>query len=391
MPQDDTLFERLVEMTKLLSTEQMTDLRRARDAGEVPSLSEGAQSLGLLDEDEIDALNTLARSISLRRSLVPEIPLDEDEAQALREERERIAEAERRKSAVLNPVLTESVASLPSFREHPKTLGEYALLERLARSTHGIVLKARRSRDGLMVALKVLPLTMVNDESQITRFQREVETVRKLNHPNIVTIYDHGANDDHIYYAMELLKGPSVREMIDERSRIPHFEAAEYALDAARGLGYAHEHGIIHRDVKPSNLVLSEEGRIKVVDFGVAYEKAQSLTLTRTGLAPGTPAFMAPEQIQGDADLDERCDVYSLGVTLYEMLSGARPFIGKSQYETMRAVLFAPVVRLQDLMPHLPREICDITHRAMAKPVDERYPTMSQFAAELDRFLAMSE
>ena len=204
---------------------------------------------------------------------------------------------------------------------------------------------------------------------------------------NIVKVYDHGVDGNCYFYAMEFLSGKSLRGVLNERGKVSPYEAAEYAREAADALAAAHERGTIHRDIKPSNLMLSENGQVKVVDFGLAFEKS-GMTLTGTGLAPGTPAYMSPEQIESSGGhLDERTDIYSLGVTLFELLSGERPFEGVSHYEVMRAILFQPAPELTEIDSSIPRELSDIVRHAMAKHPDERYQTMREFAQDLDRFV----
>ena len=222
---------------------------------------------------------------------------------------------------------------------------------------------------------------------EIERFRREIETVTALDHPNIVKIIAFGQDDDFYYYAMEFLEGRSLRELIHDRGHLSPFYAAEITRDAARGLAHAHKHGVIHRDVKPSNLMICKDGVVKIVDFGLAFKK-QSPNLTATGLSLGTPAYMSPEQIEGGrSEVSERSDIYSLGVTLYEAVTGRRPFEGDNHYDVLKRVLFDQPPSALEVNAGLPRALSEIIARAMSKAPQDRYAHMDEFAHVLEGFI----
>ncbi|MCK6439723.1 MAG: serine/threonine protein kinase [Planctomycetes bacterium] len=356
---DDKYFAHVAAVLGLLDAAQLRRISEMVERGEAKDAIDAAVTAHLLDAEAAHAIATLARALTHRKGDEPSM-------------REIIERA---------PAPREDAVPI----QHPARLGDYEVREVIGRGATGIIYHGVDSR-GRDVALKVLSLQLVGSDDE-RRFHQEIETVRKLNHPNIVTVFDYGRAGDYLYYAMEYLRGRSLRAMLNDRGFIPAFEAAEYARDASRGLAYAHEHGVVHRDVKPSNLMVTDKGRVKVVDFGLAREGV-SMTLTSTGIAAGTPAYMSPEQIENaDGPIDERTDIYSLGVTLYEMLAGERPFEGDSHYETMKSILFEPPLPLEEVKPGLPRSLRDIVARAMARHRDERFPAMRDMAAALDRFL----
>lgn len=363
----DEHFARVAQAAGILDADQITRCRTEVSAGRAISLADAALALELISAHEMAAIRTLARDLA------------DNSGDPARDSR-------RRQASISGRLRAQGVVS--GDLAEPTHLGDYDVFEQVGRGATGFVYRAVRRSDKLEVALKVLPLALVRDESEVHRFDREVETLRQLNHPNIIRVHDHGYSEGgYLYYAMDFLRGASLRTMINQRKRLQPYEAAEIVRDAAEGLAYAHDRGVIHRDVKPSNLVLTEKGKTIVVDFGIAL-RVTSASLTASGLALGTPAYMSPEQIEDRGhSVDHRTDVYSLGVTLYEALSGQKPFDGTTQYEMLRAIMFNRAVPLWQLQPQLPVLICDIVERAMQKRPDERYQSMTIMIDELDRFI----
>jgi serine/threonine-protein kinase len=186
---------------------------------------------------------------------------------------------------------------------------------------------------------------------------------------------------------MEYLQGRSLRELIHDRGHLSPYHGVEIIRDAARGVAYAHQHGVIHRDLKPSNIMICNDGQVKIVDFGLAFHKS-SQVLTATGITLGTPAFMSPEQIEGArVDITERSDIYSLGVSLYEALTGKRPFEGDNQYDVMKRVLFDAPAAAHTANATVPEELSRIISKAMARNPEERYQRAGDLITELDKFL----
>ncbi|MCC6572658.1 MAG: serine/threonine protein kinase [Planctomycetes bacterium] len=358
----DRLYGHVASITGLLSAAQVEQLFTAVETGEARDMATAAQRKGFIPGDISAALAIIAGELAARR-----IAQDISPKQVVASGRHQPAPG------------SETGMS-------PKALGEYRNLKQIARGAMGIIFKGE-AKDGRVVALKVLPLQMVSDPTEIDRFKREVETIRGLEHPNIVRVFDFGQDDDFYYYAMEYLDGRSLRELIHDRGHLSPYHAAEISRDAARGLQFAHQHGVIHRDIKPSNIMICRDGQVKIVDFGLAFKKASAI-LTATGLSLGTPAYMSPEQIEGGrAEVTERSDVYSLGITMYEAVTGKRPYDGENHYDVMRHVLFDEPPPASDVEPGVPPELSGIISRAMAKASGERFGGMNELIAALEHFI----
>ena len=208
-----------------------------------------------------------------------------------------------------------------------KKLGRYEILSELGQGAMGVVYKAIDPLIERTVAIKTIKLDLSKDElaSFEERFYREAKSAGRLNHPNIVTIYDVGKSDDSAYMAMEFMEGQLLRDILDAHTALSIDKIVDIAAQIAEGLAYAHENGIVHRDIKPANIMLVRDGVAKIMDFGIAQMPSGSRTLA--GAVLGSPKYMAPEQVVGKA-VDGRSDLFALGVILYEMLTGESPFDG---------------------------------------------------------------
>lgn len=268
-----------------------------------------------------------------------------------------------------------------------QTLGDYRIVREIGHGSMGIVYEALNVRLGQTVALKVLPPSLSVTETVIRRFLREAQSVAKLVHENIVQIHSIGDQGGVFYYAMQLVEGAPLDKAMRER-RFSARDSAAIVAQAARALFFAHDHGIIHRDVKPANIILSYKDRPVLTDFGLARpEKAG--TLTESGALVGTPIYMSPEQVCGDrSQVGRRTDIYSLGVTLYEMLTGTTPFQGESTQEILHKIECEEPRPVRRLRPEVPRDLETICHKAIEKDPDRRYQTAIEFALDLERFLA---
>ena len=263
-----------------------------------------------------------------------------------------------------------------------QSLGGYQLEEEIGRGSMGMVYRGKQIALGREVAVKVLPRALARDASYVARFIREAQIIAGLNHPNIVHIYDAGQQNKLLYFVMEYVQGPTLASLLHMDGTIPQYLAAEYAAQIADALDTAYkEHHIIHRDIKPENLMLDRWGKIRVMDFGLARAPGlQRITLAKTLV--GSIYYASPEQVWGQT-LDNRSDIYALGVVLYEIVSGHRPFTGRSMPEVTQAItsgiLPPPSTYNPELSPGLERVIL----KAMAIDRNQRYNDAGLMAYEL--------
>jgi eukaryotic-like serine/threonine-protein kinase len=232
------------------------------------------------------------------------------------------------------------------------------------------------------VAVKMLHQRYADDQSFIDRFRREAQSAASLNHPNVVAVYDTGEDGHRPFIVMEYVAGRSLRDVMRQEGILPE-RAAEITADAAQALHYAHERGLVHRDVKPGNIMISDEGQVKVTDFGIA-RAVSAETVTQTAAVFGTAAYVSPEQAQGER-VDRRTDIYSLGCVLYEMLTGRQPFTGDSAVAMAYKHVAEPPVPPCDLNPDVSEELEAVCLKALAKHPDDRYQTAQEFYEDLSR------
>ena len=247
-----------------------------------------------------------------------------------------------------------------------------------------------RAHDSLLeryVALKVLHQQYNEDEDFVERFKREARSVAQLQHPNIVTVIDRGEEDGRQYIVFEFIDGENLKEFVVRKGRLPVRDALEIALEVAKGLAFAHEHGLVHRDVKPQNVLLNGDGRAKVTDFGIARSLDVEHGVTQTGTVLGTSNYIAPEQASGQP-VDAHTDVYSLGIVVYEMLIGEVPFPGENFVAVAMKHIQEPSPNVLDVRGDVPLRIAEMVDRALEKDPEQRFPTMNAFAAEIEACLA---
>jgi predicted Ser/Thr protein kinase len=265
----------------------------------------------------------------------------------------------------------EAATGSPSLEEIARHFPQLEILALLGRGGMGIVYKAKQKHLDRVVALKVLPPEISRDATFAERFAREARALAKLNHPNIVSIFDSGENDGLFYFVMEFVDGTNLRQSLQARQISPR-EALAIVPVICEALQYAHDLGIVHRDIKPENVLLDKKGRVKIADFGLAKlvnPTSTDVSLTQTGLMMGTPKYMAPEQMDRPAEVDHRADIYSLGVVFYEMLTGELP-VGRFALPSQRVQID---VRLDE-----------VVLRTLEQQPERRYQQVSEVKTELE-------
>lgn len=273
------------------------------------------------------------------------------------------------------------------------TLGHYRVVEKLGQGGMGVVYRAVDETLGRFVALKVLPANRESKEDR-KRFIREARAASALNHSNIVTIYEFGSDPSRDFMAMEYIEGDTLEHLLARRD-LPLSTTLDYAAQAAGALGKAHAAGIVHRDLKPGNIMVTKDGVAKVLDFGLAkWQEAPPGTgdatvsmLTHAGAVMGTPSYMSPEQVLGEP-VDQRSDVFSFGIILYQIACGERPFRAATMQATLVQITGAEPARVRDVNPAVPAELAALIDRCLKKNREERFGSMEQVAAELRSIVA---
>jgi len=266
--------------------------------------------------------------------------------------------------------------------EQPQ-LGRYVIDSEIGRGAMGVVFKATDSVLQRTVAVKTVNMAMEKDHADKyeARFYQEARAAGGLNHPNIVTVYDAGKAGDVVYMAMEYIQGVELRSLLVEGQAMGVSQALSIAAQVAEGLGYAHHQGVVHRDIKPANIMVVAEGPVKITDFGIARMRA-SADLTQTGVMLGSPKYMSPEQVIGKR-ADHRSDIFSLGVILYEMLTGAAPFAGENVTALMYQIVnFAPPAP-SSMNSQVPEMLDFVVAKMLGKPLEERYQDAREVARDL--------
>lgn len=289
-------------------------------------------------------------------------------------------------------------------------LGGYDLLQKLGQGGMGSVYLARQVSLDRQVAVKTLSPTLAQDPQFVARFTREAYAAAQLNHHNVVQIHDIGQDKGTNFFSMELVEGSNLAAVVDKEGRLDPITAVTYVLQAARGLKFAHDHGLIHRDVKPENLLLNSHGVVKVADLGLVKRSGSSeLThaqgigspqpgsaaagsasgATQLNASMGTPAYMSPEQVRDAGKVDHRADIYSLGCTLYDLITGRPPFSGRTAVEVMTKHQKEPIVPPEKIVANLPKRLSEIVQRMTAKTPESRYQSMTDVVKELEDFLGI--
>jgi eukaryotic-like serine/threonine-protein kinase len=262
-----------------------------------------------------------------------------------------------------------------------KKLGKYEVLGELGHGAMGVVYRARDPIINRLVALKTITTGVADDPALLQRFYREAQSAGGLQHPNIVTIYDMGEAGALPYIAMELVEGENLEQLIARRSTFPLTLKLVYAIQACRAFDFAHKRGIVHRDIKPGNVMVSKDGTVKVVDFGIA--RVLETSRTQTGMLIGTFAYMSPEQYHGE-HADERSDIWSFGVLFYELLTYQKPFSGPTPASLMHNICNAEPTPLSTALPECPKELDAAVLKMLRKSPSERYQSMEDVLLDLE-------
>lgn len=261
-------------------------------------------------------------------------------------------------------------------------IANYLIQEKLGQGGMGVVYKAVDLNLERPVAIKALPPELAHDPGLVQRFRQEARALANLNHVNIATLYSLQEANGQYVMVMEYLEGTTFERLILQRGRIPCEQAINLFKQALLGIGFAHRHGIVHRDIKPSNIMWTNGGIVKVMDFGIAKVLGKE-RLTRTGAQMGTIAYMSPEQIRNET-VDSRSDIYSLSVTLFEMMTGRLPFAFGSDFELMSAHLRTPPPRITQLCPDVSQRVEEAVLKGLAKDPGQRFQSAEAFGAALE-------
>ena len=266
-------------------------------------------------------------------------------------------------------------------------IGNCRIVEEVASGGMAVVYRAIQEQLNRVVAIKALKTSVSADEQLVTRFEREARSLAGLQHENIIHIYDFHRERGALFIVMEYVRGIDLYDLLERSGRLPYDVSAVVAMQVARALDYVHYRGIVHRDIKPANIMIARQGGVKLMDFGIARDQNYDNDLTMTGTGIGTPSYMSPEQILGDRP-DARSDIFSLGIVLYQMVTGRKPFIEDEEKSVMHKIRLERHVRARKLNPELPRELGRIIDKCLQKEPRSRFQSGQALVMALERFLA---
>ncbi|RME87624.1 MAG: hypothetical protein D6785_01755, partial [Planctomycetota bacterium] len=424
--QEDILLAKLLQQSGIVDSihleEAFLKLEKSRQKGEKVSLSSVLKDMGILSEEEWKNASSLLDKIEVRcekcgkkfalQALDKDAPLQcpdcslvllpetYDEAafdmmqtmasissaglERETEEGKQVTESSFDEMATMLSIEGEGGDTATTDPLVGKRLGECRILKKLGQGGMGAVYLGENLKLGRKEAIKVLSGEGAANAEQLMRFQREARAAGTLDSPHIVRVYNIGEDQGIPYISMEFVEGESIQDKINRDKKIEIKEAIDYIRQAAKGLLMAHEKGIIHRDIKPDNLLVTKDGTVKVADFGLARKIEDTMGITQTGAIMGTPYFMSPEQCSGNPT-DERSDIYSLGATFYYMLTGKHPFTGESPMAILLKHINEEVIPPSQIDPSIPISLSNVVEKMMEKSADFRYPSLSDFLEDLKK------
>ena len=357
--------------------------QKDRNVQEQAGLLDLGVKMGMLTAEQVESVSALQKqmrragiTLPVGQTLLERKYISLDQLKSLRHEFARIA------AAAPKP----APAPLPAAKGK---FGQYEILQVLSEKDRARVYKARDSLMDRIVVLKVLPRSMTSDAQWSERFKRETMLAGKLVHPNIATVYGAGEVDGNPLMAIEFIEGMSLGERLEREGNLPEKVAWRTAKEVAKALGFAAQQGVIHRDVKPDNILCSVDGKIKIIDLGLSKSQGDTSGLTLDGTTVGTPFYISPEQARGTHSLDSRSDLYSLGCTVFHMLTGSVPFFHEEFTEVMFRQTQAPRPDPRDILPEISEGSALLVARMMAIKPEDRPETFEQLIEEIDQLLPL--
>jgi serine/threonine protein kinase len=352
----------------------------ARDAADMLQLG---VSMGMLNPEQVESVSAL--QMQMRRSGI-NLPVGQTllerkyisllQLKDLRRELSRRAEATR-----------QAAPAAPAKDLVTKKFGQYEIIKVLSEKDRARVFQARDTMMNRVVVLKVLPRSMTSDPQWAERFRREIILAGKLAHPNIATVYGAGEVDGNPLMTIEYIEGMSLGERLEREGNMPEKVAWRTAREVAKGLAFAASNGVVHRDIKPDNVLCSIDGKIKIIDMGLSKSEGDVSGLTLDGTTVGTPFYISPEQARGTRDVDSRSDLYSLGCTVFHMLTGSVPFFHEEFTEVMRRQAQAPRPDPRDVLPEISEASAKLVMRMMAISPADRPESFEALIAEIDALM----
>ncbi|MHC4871073.1 MAG: serine/threonine protein kinase [Planctomycetota bacterium] len=295
----------------------------------------------------------------------------------------RMGEVMMQKGLITKPQALDVLKAAHNSIGHRQKIGGYELIEKLGEGAMGAVYKANQISMNRIVALKLLPRSLSSNENIIKRFMREARIVANLNHPNIVRGFEIGEANGYHFFAMEFVDGGSVDDKLKQHKYLEEKETIEIAMQCCKALEHAHNAGVIHRDIKPDNLMLTGDGVLKVADLGLA-TREDTQALTATGNTVGTPYYMSPEQVTGQKNIDLRADIYALGATLYHLCTGEPPFTGSSTPAIMSKRLMNNPVAPCNIHSHISKSFSAVLLKMMSREPADRYQNCGKIISDLE-------